>query len=330
LQRLILKNTDLKILNLLARNSRLSYRNIAHTIGLTTKSVKARVDKMISEKVIERFIVMVNPSIIGYKSTCTFALRKSKINKDLIDKINLVGDIQYQFHVLGGAIGFSIAVREGSEEKIELLLRSLQSAILGVVVEDYIYPTKMSHKITETDYHIIKQLVQQPRMEISEIEKTISISAKTIRRRLDKMQNSHILEFTILPNPHAMKGLIIFFLEIKVGSGDGRAYRALIEEIFSELHHYFILSSLLYNQAENIGIILASENVFKIESIRSRIESFRGVKGANVFLPSKIEYNQDSIIKAIDQKIAKIGKVNNNYEVKKPMNYTSYKKRANN
>jgi DNA-binding Lrp family transcriptional regulator len=159
----------MKILNLLARNGRLSYRNLAHSIGLTTKSVKARVDKMISEKVIERFTVMVNPSIIRYKSTCSFALRKGIVNKDLIDKINLVGDIQYQFHVLGGVVGFLIAVREESEEKIELLLQSLNPAILGVIVENHIYPVKMSHNLTETDYHIIKQLVQHPRMELSEI-----------------------------------------------------------------------------------------------------------------------------------------------------------------
>jgi hypothetical protein len=130
------------------------------------------------------------------------------------------------------------------------------------------------------------------------------------------MQNSHILEFTILPNPHAMKGQIIFFLEIKVESGNSGAYRSLIEEIFSELHHYLILSSFLHNQAETIGVILASEDVFKIESIRSRIESFRGVKGANVFIPIQIEYNQDSIVKAIERKLGKITKVNN-YEIRK-------------
>lgn len=311
---------------MLGKNSRLSYRNIAYTIGLTTKSVKTRVDKMISAKVIERFIVTVNPSIIGYKSTCSFALRKGMVNKDLIDKINLVGDIQYKFHVLGGAMGFSIAIREGSEEKIKLLLQLLQSAILGVVVENHIYPTKMAHNLTETDYHIIKQLVQHPRMEISEIGKAIAISPKTIRRRLDRMQNSHILEFTILPNPPAMKGQIIFFLEIKVESDDSVIHRALIEEIFSELHHYLILSSFLHNQADTIGVILASEDVFKVESIRSRIESFRGVKGANVFIPIQIEYNQDSIVKAIERKLEKITKVNNNYEIRKPFNYTGYKK----
>jgi hypothetical protein len=80
----------------------------------------------------------------------------------------------------------------------------------------------------------------------------------------------------------------------------------LIEELFSELHHYLILSSFLHNQAETIGVILASEDVFKIESIRSRIESFRGVKGANVFIPIQIEYNQDSIVKAIERKLGKV------------------------
>ena len=304
MQRLILDSIDLKILNLLGKNSRLSYRNIARTVGLTTKSVKSRVDKMNSAKVIERFIVLVDPSILGYKTTCTFTLKRNVVNKDLIDRISLVGDVQYKFHVLGGAIGFSIVVREGSEDKIELLLKSLQPAILGVAIQNPIYSTKTISYLTMTDYHIIKQLVQNPRMEISEIGKAISISVKTVRRLLDKMQNNHILEFTILPNPHAMKGQITYFLEVKVESS--RLYRAVVENIFSELHNHIILSSILHDQVERIGLILASEDVFKIEFIRSQIESFNGVKEANVFLPTKIEYNQDSIVKSIEGKLTKI------------------------
>lgn len=143
-------------------------------------------------------------------------------------------------------------------------------------------------------------------MKLSEIGKTISISPKTIRRRLDRMQNSHILEFTILPNPHAMKGQIMFFLEVKVESS--RLYRAVVEKIFHELHNHLILYSILYDQVERIGLILASEDVFKIESIRSRIESLNGVKEANIFLLTKIEYNQDSIVKSIEGKFTKIEK----------------------
>lgn len=63
LQALILDNNDLKILNLPGINGRISYKNIARTTGLTTKSVMTRVDKMFSAKVIERFIVLIIPSI---------------------------------------------------------------------------------------------------------------------------------------------------------------------------------------------------------------------------------------------------------------------------
>jgi DNA-binding Lrp family transcriptional regulator len=81
LKSLVLDDVDITVLNLLARNGRLSYAKIANTIGLTTKSVKTRVDKMVKEKVINRFIVFVDPSILGYKITCTFAIRKNKLIK---------------------------------------------------------------------------------------------------------------------------------------------------------------------------------------------------------------------------------------------------------
>ena len=60
-----LDNIDLKILNMLARDGRLSYRSIGRVIGLTTKSVKSRVDKMLSSGVIDRFLAVINPSIFG-------------------------------------------------------------------------------------------------------------------------------------------------------------------------------------------------------------------------------------------------------------------------
>ena len=67
LEKVSLDDKDLKILNLLAKNGRLSYRSIGLAIGLTTKSVKSRVDRMLAAKVIDRFLTRLNPSVIGYK-----------------------------------------------------------------------------------------------------------------------------------------------------------------------------------------------------------------------------------------------------------------------
>ncbi|HZA71067.1 MAG TPA: hypothetical protein VE548_15335 [Nitrososphaeraceae archaeon] len=66
---------------------------------------------------------------------------------------------------------------------------------------------------------------------------------------------------------------------------------------------------MTYDQEkETIGLNLASEDVFKIESIRSQIQSLKGVREANVFLPIKIQYNERVIMKAIERQIKKIEK----------------------
>ena len=298
MQKVSLDSTDLKILNLLAKNCRLSYRSIGHTVRLTTKSVKSRVDRMLAAKVIERFLARVNPSVIGYKRTYSFALRKSKLNQEIFGRINLVGDIQYQFEVMGGVIGFGIAIKEGTEDKIDLLLNSLKPALLGLIQS---HNLEVHQKLTKTDYTIMKQLIKNPRMEIRDIAAATSISPKTVRRRLDKMIRNHVIEFSIQPNPDAMKGHIVFFLDVKVKHRS--QYQKVLQRIYEELHEHFMLSSDLSNQEDSIGLLLGSEDAIGIESIRSKIESFEEVQQANAFLPIRLSSPQEWILKAIDRKL---------------------------
>jgi DNA-binding Lrp family transcriptional regulator len=301
LQKVILDSTDLKILNLLARNGRLSYRNIGLTIGLTTKSVKSRIDRMLAAKVIEKFLAKVNPSVIGYKKKWAFALRKNELNREIVDRISLVGDIRYQFEVMGGVIGFDIAVKEGTEDKIELLLHSLKPALLDVIQS---HIREVSHNPTQTDYTVMKQLIKNPRMEIGDIAAATEISPKTVRRRLDKMIRNHVLEFSIQPNPDAMKGYIVFYLDVKLRNRSHH-HQNVLQRIYEELNdHFMILSSDISNQEDSIGLLLGSEDAIGIESIRSRIESFDVVKQANAFLPIKLACPQEWIIKAIDRKLS--------------------------
>jgi DNA-binding Lrp family transcriptional regulator len=68
MERLILDKIDLTILSTLARDCRTSYNSIGSQIGLTSKSVKARVKNMVRSGVIEKFIVRVNPAGFGYST----------------------------------------------------------------------------------------------------------------------------------------------------------------------------------------------------------------------------------------------------------------------
>jgi hypothetical protein len=77
------------------------------------------------------------------------------------------------------------------------------------------------------------------------------------------------------------------------------------KRIYEELHEHFMLSSDMSNQEDSIGLLLGSEDVIGIESIRSRIEYFDEVEQANAFLPIKLACPQEWIVKAIDKKLSK-------------------------
>jgi DNA-binding Lrp family transcriptional regulator len=86
-------NIDLHIIRLFARDSRTAYNNIGSAVGITPSAVKKRVNKMVSNGIIHRFVVVVNPAIFNYEKLCFLIVRK--INKtikeqDLFKRISLL------------------------------------------------------------------------------------------------------------------------------------------------------------------------------------------------------------------------------------------------
>lgn len=120
------------------------------------------------------------------------------------------------------------------------------------------------------------------------------------------MITNHILEFSIQPNPDAMKGYIVFFLDVEVK--DRSHHQKVLQRIYEELHDHFMLSSDMSSQEDSIGLLLGSEDAIGIESIRSKIESFEGVQQANVFLPIKLASPQEWILKSIESMLSLHGR----------------------
>ena len=79
---MILDKNDLTILPTLARDCRTSYSSISLQIGLTAKSVKARVKKMVRSGIIEKFVVRVNPVAFGYRTAFVLIRTSGGITKD--------------------------------------------------------------------------------------------------------------------------------------------------------------------------------------------------------------------------------------------------------
>ena len=60
-----LDKTDIKILKLLANDSRISYAEIAREVHLSRMAVRERVMKLVEERVVERFSVHLDSKKVG-------------------------------------------------------------------------------------------------------------------------------------------------------------------------------------------------------------------------------------------------------------------------
>ena len=75
MQQTRLDNIGLHIIRLLARDSGSPYKDTATAVGISSNAPKERINKMVSNGVIERFVVRINPVIFRYERECILTLR---------------------------------------------------------------------------------------------------------------------------------------------------------------------------------------------------------------------------------------------------------------
>jgi len=143
---------------------------------MTSKSVKARVDTMLSTGVIEEFVVKVNPVALGYGMNCMLIVREhTEHTQDILNRLNLLGDVSTHTKCLGGISAFCLAIKEGYEDKFKVLFDSLKTATVHVMFTSKLplsssrSDLRYKHELSETDLRIIKCLLSNPRMDLNEI-----------------------------------------------------------------------------------------------------------------------------------------------------------------
>src|SRR5262249_12376500 len=150
--------TDRDILAILGRDSRASYNSIGSLIGLTSKSVKARVKNMMSSGIIEKFIVRVNPAAFGYRSTGVVMQTNNGISKDqVIQRVRQFGDLAFHAHQMGRKTAASLLTRESLDSRaIEAINHRIKPATVDSIAVSHV-PVMVN--LSETDLKIIKCLL---------------------------------------------------------------------------------------------------------------------------------------------------------------------------
>jgi DNA-binding Lrp family transcriptional regulator len=300
-KRMILDKNDLTILPTLARDCRTSYGSIGSQIGLTTKSVKARVKKMVRNGVIEKFVVRVNPVAFGYRTALILVKTNHGIAKDdVIQRVKEFGDLAYHVHHMGSTSVAALIIKKQLDENVIQSLNEVlkPATVINIAVTEL---SVGSTDLSETDLRIIKcLLLLGARIEVSDIAKEVGISEKTTTRRLNRMKESRLLDFSIQCSPAAMIGYIQFVIPITVAKSH---YHNVRERMYSEFQANILYSPSVIEPEDRLAFVLFGENVFLVDYVLARVNSFSGVNGADAYILTKWQYYDDWILKEINERL---------------------------
>jgi DNA-binding Lrp family transcriptional regulator len=106
-----LDEIDTKIVRLLSQNSRMSYVAIAKEVGLSRVAVKARIESMESQKIIEKYSIIINPTKIGNSLAVFFDMKvqPDRLNEtinnlikipQIIKLYQMTGNTQLHIHAM--------------------------------------------------------------------------------------------------------------------------------------------------------------------------------------------------------------------------------------
>ncbi|WXG43326.1 MAG: Lrp/AsnC family transcriptional regulator [Promethearchaeati archaeon SRVP18_Atabeyarchaeia-1] len=122
-------NTDRKdkrIIDCLLRNGRAPYAEIANSIGLSESAVRKRVERLVRDRVIDRFTIALNPektgrAVISYITVSTASRHESEVIEGLVGS-----PLVTEAYWMSGKCGIWLKVETGSLTDLTRFIEGLR------------------------------------------------------------------------------------------------------------------------------------------------------------------------------------------------------------
>ncbi len=215
---------DISLSMILMGNSRIPYKELAEKFNMSVNSIHKRVKALVDLEVIQGFKAKLGfTNFPGLTNIIIFGHSNIRQKKQLINKL---GENEYIYNVIqgsGNSYYIQAYLRNISElDSLVSFIRktgNLSDLIVGIDKEmPPIALEKLNIKPpTDLDYLIINSLKDNSRKSISDIALEVGASTKTIRRRLDRLTESFLVQFQIDWYPDKT-GIIPLMINLKLDS----------------------------------------------------------------------------------------------------------------
>lgn len=284
-------NIDIKILSHLLNNCRYSDRQIGKDIGISGGSVRARIRKMEEKKIIERYFLKVEPTILNFG--VFYIVVNDQDTHEILKQVRLIGEPFFVVPCIGGITVCSIVVKGEVKEKISIIQNIMRDVRILSIFEAI--NLNISLNLTRTDLQIIKELLDNPIKQIEEISNNTGLSTKTVTRSIEKLENNDAFQFTLIYDPLKMKEYIPYAVLVWIEKD--------LEGVFVRLQKDYSRNFLQkpFITKNQIVLFFYSDDIFKMDSIVQELRKINDIKTVDLFIPKRIMFLQNWIDEAVSK-----------------------------
>jgi DNA-binding Lrp family transcriptional regulator len=290
---------DLRLIAELQRDGRASYAELAAKLGLAASTVAKRVEQLIASGIIDIRAVQ-NPVKLGLMANALIAIKAdpTKID-DICDQLSknfYVNNVMTVF----GPFDIFVIVFFPTWEELFLFISDNLSAIDGVLeFETYQIREirKRSHQLVENvskydkpqtlkeiDWKLIRELVRDGRVNISELSARLGTHISTVSRRISALIKDNIIKIQAVPNPSKLgySSNAVLLLDVEPTKTD-----LICDNL---IHHPEVhLFITLINRSSVIVGIHATNNEALYRFIKAKVSPLKGIIGLQTFIRGEIK-----------------------------------------
>lgn len=140
-------NIDRRILNILSRNARVPFKDVAAECGISRAAIHQRVQRLADDGVITGSGFFVSPKALGY-TTCTYVglnLERGSMYKEVVSRLESIPEV-VECHFTTGPYTMLIKLYSRDNEQLMHLLNNQLQSIPGVVSTETLISLEQSIK----------------------------------------------------------------------------------------------------------------------------------------------------------------------------------------
>ncbi len=190
---------DKTIIDRLKTNCRTSLQDLSRITGVSANAARKRVDDLVAVGIIERFSVLLSPLMTNEDTVIAILeFDTDQSEKKLLKSLSSSPSVSKVSRLLDGRY-IVFGTYFGSEElsSLTLHLRKLDMIKKVEMYSRFLHYWGGKIGLTSSHREILRCLIKDPRMAVSDIAKETELHSETVKEIIDQMRNSEAVLFTI-------------------------------------------------------------------------------------------------------------------------------------